>query len=145
MLRRRGQVKACTRLRGARLHPSADAPPCPPAPTLIPPRYLYPCGSPQGVDAAAAEKVLLYGQIPPIEKIDNSLQSLKAVKHLALSSNNIDKISGLSGLDQLQVLSLGRNAIKKIENLDPVAETLEELWLSYNSIASLNNLSGLSK
>ena len=43
----------------------------------------------------------------------------------SLSTNNIDKISNLAGLDNLKVLSLGRNLIKRIEGLDPVADTLE--------------------
>ena len=47
-------------------------------------------------------------------------------------------------MDNLKILSLGRNLIKKIENLDAVAETLEELWLSYNLIASLVSLKGAS-
>ena len=37
-------------------------------------------------------------------------------------------------------MSLGRNNIKKIEGLDAVAETLEELWLSYNLIEKLNGV-----
>ena len=36
-----------------------------------------------------------------------------ACRHLALSSNNIEKISSLAGMDNLQILSLGRNLIKK--------------------------------
>ena len=40
-------------------------------------------------------------------------------------------------MDNLRILSLGRNLIKKIENLDAVAETLEELWMSYNLVAGL--------
>lgn len=36
------------------------------------------------------------------------------------------------GLENLKILSLGRNIIKKLEALDPVAPTLEELWISYN-------------
>uniref|UniRef100_A0A7S3QY02 Dynein axonemal light chain 1 n=1 Tax=Dunaliella tertiolecta TaxID=3047 RepID=A0A7S3QY02_DUNTE len=58
-------------------------------------------------------------------------------RHLALSTNNIEKISSLSGMENLKILSLGRNVIKKIENLDAVAETLEELWISYNVLTSL--------
>jgi dynein light chain 1 len=45
-------------------------------------------------------------------------------------------------MENLRILSLGRNLIKKIENLDAVAETLEELWISYNQIA---NLGGIEK
>lgn len=70
-------------------------------------------------------------------------------RHLALSTNLIDKISNLHGLcillihlllACLKILSLGRNAIKKIEGLDAVADTLEELWLSYNQIERLNGV-----
>eukprot|EP00891_Asterochloris_glomerata_P007676 jgi/Astpho2/7676/e_gw1.00115.188.1_t len=91
----------------------------------------------KSVTAADAEKVELFGQVPPIEKMDASLSTLKACKYLTLSTNNIEKISSLSGLDNLKTLSLGRNQIKKIENLDSVAETLEELWISYNLLERL--------
>jgi dynein light chain 1 len=37
-------------------------------------------------------------------------------------------------MDSLMILSLGKNLIKKIENLDGVADTLEELWISYNLV-----------
>lgn len=96
----------------------------------------------RGVNAAEAEKVELWGQCPPIEKMDATLSTLKACKHLALSTNSIEKISSLSGMDNLRILSLGRNLIKKIENLDAVADTLEELWISYNQ---LEKLSGIEK
>jgi Leucine-rich repeat (LRR) protein len=58
-------------------------------------------------------------------------------RHLALSTNSIEKISSLSGMDNLRILSLGRNMLKKIENVEVVGETLEELWLSYNQIEKL--------
>mmetsp|Transcript_6289 Transcript_6289/g.11996 ORF Transcript_6289/g.11996 Transcript_6289/m.11996 type:complete len:198 (-) Transcript_6289:456-1049(-) len=97
------------------------------------------------VKATEAEKVELYGQVPPIEKMDATLSTLKACKHLSLSTNNIEKISSLSGMDNLTILSLGRNLIKKIENLDGVADTLEELWVSYNLIDKLTNIEKLTK
>lgn len=40
----------------------------------------------------------------------------------------------------LKILSLGRNSIKKIEGLEAVADTLEELWISYNQIEKLNGV-----
>ena len=40
-------------------------------------------------------------------------------------------------MENLKILALGRNQIKKIENLDSVAETLEELWISYNLLERL--------
>lgn len=102
-----------------------------------------------------ATQIELYGQCPPIEKMDATLSTLKACRraaarrsaqrrttlrrasvhtranaqplhcappphplpparrHLALSTNNIEKISSLAGMDSLRVLSLGRNLIKK--------------------------------
>lgn len=95
--------------------------------------------------AAESEKVEIYGMYPPIEKMDATLATLKACKHLSLSTNNIDKISNLAGLDSLQKLSLARNLIKRIEGLDPVADTLQELWLSYNQIAQLSGLEKCGK
>merc|ERR1719263_2776189 len=73
---------------------------------------------------------------PLITKMDNALSTLKKCKHLRMSSNAIGKIEGLAGMDALQILSLGRNAIKKIEGLNEVSDTLEQLWISYNQIAS---------
>lgn len=98
-----------------------------------------------GVSAEEAEKVLLYGQCPPIEKLDNSLALLKKCKHLALSTNNIDRLVGLPTLDNLLTLSVGRNLITKLDGVDAVANTLEQLWASYNSIVSLAGIEKLTK
>lgn len=69
--------------------------------------------------------------------MDSSLSALKACRHLALSTNNLDKIGNLAGLESLETLSLGRNCLKKLENLDGVAGTLQQLWVSYNQIDRL--------
>ena len=82
-------------------------------------------------------EVLLYGFMPPIAKLDASLSTLKKCKKLSLSTNQIDKITSVSGMDSLEIMSIGRNNIKKIEGLDGVADTLKELWISYNSIEKL--------
>ena len=81
---------------------------------------------------------------PLITKMDNSLSTLKKCKHLRMSSNAIAKIEGLAGCDSLTILSLGRNALKKIEGLNEVADTLEQLWISYNGIASLAGIEKLT-
>ena len=70
----------------------------------------------------------------------STLSATCAGRHLALSTNSIDKIAGLGGLDALQILSLGRNLIRKIEGLEPVGATLEQLWLSYNQLERLVSL-----
>merc|ERR1712153_58939 len=91
-----------------------------------------------------AANVRLYGMLPPITKMDPAaLSTLKECKHLALSSNNIDKIGNLAGMEKLVVLSLGRNNIKKLENLDGLGARLEQLWISYNIISSLAGIEKL--
>jgi len=80
---------------------------------------------------------------PLITKMDNALSTLKKCKHLRMSSNAIGKIEGLAGCDSLQILSLGRNALKKIEGLNEVADTLEQLWISYNQIGSFAGIEKL--
>merc|ERR1711988_704993 len=82
--------------------------------------------------------VKLYGMYPPITKIDPAaLSTLKACEQLGLSSNNIDKIGNLAGMENLKILSLGRNLIKKLDNMDGLGNKLEQLWISYNAISSL--------
>jgi len=83
-------------------------------------------------------------QMDVIKKMDASLQSLKKCKHLRLSTNSIDKISNLHGLDSLEILSMGRNQIKKLEGLEPVQDTLKQLWMSYNNLASLSGIEKLA-
>mmetsp|Transcript_24916 Transcript_24916/g.50001 ORF Transcript_24916/g.50001 Transcript_24916/m.50001 type:complete len:198 (-) Transcript_24916:82-675(-) len=82
---------------------------------------------------------------PPIEKLDASLNSLVAVEHLSLSTNCITQMIPLPALKNLKILSLGRNMIKKISGLEEVGATLTELWISYNSISTLDGLSPCQK
>ena len=95
--------------------------------------------------AEEAKIIKLCFQLPPLAKIDKNLGSLKNCETLSLSTNAIDRMGSLVGMANLKVLSLGRNNIKKIEKLEDVALTLEQLWISYNSISSLDGLSCLSK
>jgi dynein light chain 1 len=48
-------------------------------------------------------------------------------------------------MPRLRVLSLARNCLKKLERLEDVAGTLEELWASYNGISSLDGLQACTK
>mmetsp|Transcript_8790 Transcript_8790/g.15712 ORF Transcript_8790/g.15712 Transcript_8790/m.15712 type:complete len:213 (-) Transcript_8790:695-1333(-) len=96
------------------------------------------------IKATEEEVVRLIGMMPPINKMDKELLTLKNVKHLGLSTNCIDKIGpGLKDLEHLECLSLGRNLIKKLENLD--LPNLKELWISYNKIEKLSGLDKLKK
>merc|ERR1711977_805794 len=94
--------------------------------------------------ADEAKYVKLYGMYPPITKIDPAaLSTLKACEQLSLSSNNIDKVGNLAGMESLKILSLGRNLIKKLDNMDGLGNKLEQLWISYNSISSLGGIEKL--
>mmetsp|Transcript_92182 Transcript_92182/g.298161 ORF Transcript_92182/g.298161 Transcript_92182/m.298161 type:complete len:194 (-) Transcript_92182:65-646(-) len=99
----------------------------------------------ENANAEEAEVVKLMCLSPPIEKMDGSLNQLVNVKHLSLSTNCIDKMIPLPALKNLEILSLGRNMIKKISGLEEVGATLRELWISYNSISTLDGLSPCTK
>lgn len=97
----------------------------------------------EGAPVEEMEHVKLFGRMPPIGKLDASLSTLKKCKKLSLSTNMIDKITSVSGMDSLEVFSIGRNNIKKIEGMDGVADTLKELWISYNSVEKLAGIEKL--
>ena len=80
---------------------------------------------------------------PPIDKIDNSVNAFVNCVRLSLSTNCIDKIPLLprAALPKIEILSLGRNLIKKISGLEEIGATLRELWISYNQITALDGLS----
>ncbi|KAL3048797.1 dynein light chain 1, axonemal [Trematomus bernacchii] len=96
-----------------------------------------------GEKAGETKAVKLYGQVPPIEKMDPSLSTLTNCEKLSLSTNCIEKITNLNGLKHLKILSLGRNNIKALTGLESVGETLEELWISYNLIEKLKGVQSL--
>ncbi|KAF5303103.1 hypothetical protein FQA39_LY19045 [Lamprigera yunnana] len=98
-----------------------------------------------GKSIAEAEDVGFQFQWLPIEKMDNALSALANVRKLSLSTNNIEKIGGLASLKHLKILSLARNSIKTFAGLEPVADTLEELWISYNIIEKVKGVGVLRK
>jgi dynein light chain 1 len=104
-----------------------------------------------GKVAADEREIFLYGGMvfdvkrSFINKLDASLAALKNCERLALSTNQIDRMAPFTGMEKLRLLSLSRNALKKIERLEDVSETLEELWLSYNQISSLDGLGACQK
>jgi len=92
----------------------------------------------EGKKADECQVVKLYFQKPPIAKLDGaSLATLKACEHLAVSTNCIEKMVNLAGMENLKILSLSRNKLKKIEQLDSISDRLEQLWISYNNITTL--------
>lgn len=86
------------------------------------------------------------GILPPIEKIESSILSqMKKCRQLSFSTNNISQIPNLTGLVSLEILSLGRNQIRRVENMDGVADTLRQLWISYNVIDKLGGIEKLKR
>ncbi|XP_031969048.1 dynein light chain 1, axonemal isoform X2 [Corvus moneduloides] len=98
-----------------------------------------------GQKASEAKEVKLYGQVPPVEKMDGALSALVNCEKLSLSTNCIDRIANLNNLKKLRILSLGRNNIKNLNGLEAVADTLEELWISYNLIEKLRGIRVMKK
>eukprot|EP01013_Petalomonas_cantuscygni_P014127 TRINITY_DN2897_c0_g1_i2.p1 TRINITY_DN2897_c0_g1~~TRINITY_DN2897_c0_g1_i2.p1 ORF type:complete len:205 (-),score=23.58 TRINITY_DN2897_c0_g1_i2:555-1169(-) len=97
----------------------------------------------EGTVIASQEHVVrLIGRLPPITKLDKDIISLQSVVHLGLSTNAIDKITPhFRELPNLEILSLGRNNIRKLENLD--LPNLKELWISNCRIEKLTGLDRL--
>jgi len=83
-----------------------------------------------GKKSAEAKEIKLIGVYPPIEKLEGPL---------------IVNIQNLQVLKNLKVLSLGRNLIKSLQGVEGAAETLEQLWISYNQIDKLKPIRNLSK
>lgn len=96
-------------------------------------------------DSSTAADIQLQFQYPPIEKMDNNLSKLVQCEKLSLSTNMIERIVGIGTLNNLKVLALGRNNIKSLSGLEPLSNTLEELWISYNSIEKLGALENFQK
>jgi len=48
--------------------------------------------------------------------------------------------TGIGTLKNLKILALGRNLIKSFAGLEPLGDTLEELWISYNCIEKMKGI-----
>ncbi|CAL8123210.1 unnamed protein product [Orchesella dallaii] len=76
----------------------------------------------------------LNGWYPPIEKLDNSTASIPKCEKLSLSTNMIERLANLNPLKCLRVLSVSRNYLKSLAGVEVCADTLQEIWASYNLI-----------
>lgn len=91
--------------------------------------------------ASEAEIIKVNFSIPPIDKLDSSIISnFINCRQLSLSTNCIEKMVTIQGLKNLEILSIGRNQIKKIYGLESIGPNLKELWISYNYIEKLDGL-----
>lgn len=90
---------------------------------------------------AAEDLEVIDFRLKMLTKLDlEVLSKLTKVKRIKLSTNSIEKMIPLPELSNLETLSMGRNNIKKIEGLDNIGRNLKNLWLSYNQITVLNGL-----
>ena len=85
------------------------------------------------------------GQYPPIKNMDGPFHQLLQCEKMSLSSNCISVITNLSGFKKLKCLTLGRNLIKNLHGIESAGDTLESLWISYNSIDRLKPIRSLQK
>ncbi|KAH3672401.1 hypothetical protein WICMUC_004237 [Wickerhamomyces mucosus] len=79
---------------------------------------------------------LSFNLIKNIKNIENLIN----LKNLYFIENKISEITNISHFENLQVLELGGNRLKKIDNL-PL--NLRELWIGKNRISKLENISHL--
>ena len=77
--------------------------------------------------------------------MDGPFHQLLNCEKMSLSSNCISVITNLSGFKRLKLLSLGRNCIKTLHGIESAGDTLESLWISYNSIDRLKPIRSLQK
>ncbi|NWI63047.1 DNAL1 protein, partial [Todus mexicanus] len=94
-----------------------------------------------GQKASEAKEVKLYGQIPPVEKMDEALSTLVNCEKLSLSTNCIERIANLNNLRRYTSANLSNPVIFQ----EAVADTLEELWISYNFIEKLRGIRVMKK
>ncbi len=79
-----------------------------------------------------------------LNKISNilGLNDLNDLEHLQLARNKLESIEGIQILTKLRTLDLAYNKLEKIENLEDLIN-LEELNMSYNKIRRINSLDSL--
>lgn len=98
-----------------------------------------------GRKAADSKEIKLIGVSPPIEKMEGPFHLLVNLEKLSLSTNMISAIQNLQSFKNLRVFSIGRNVLKSLQGIEAAAETLEQLWISYNQIDKLKPLRNLVK
>lgn len=84
------------------------------------------------------EEVGLQFSHPPIKVMSDKLAQLANCKKLMISTNNIEEIGFLP--PRIELLSIGRNMLKKLDKIDRAAATLQQLWMSYNDVKTIGPL-----
>ena len=96
-----------------------------------------------GRKAGESKEIKLIGVYPPIEKMEGPFHLLINCEKFSLSTNQITNISNLQAFKTLKVLSLGRNLVKSLQGIEGAAESLEQLWISYNQVDRLKPIRNL--
>ena len=84
------------------------------------------------------EELGLQATHPPIKVMSDKLAQLANCKKLMISTNNIEDIGFLP--PRIEILSIGRNMLRKLDKIDRAAATLQQLWMSYNEVKTLGPL-----
>lgn len=84
------------------------------------------------------EELGLQATHPPIKVMSDKLAQLANCKKLMISTNNIEDIGFLP--PRIEILSIGRNMLRKLDKIDRAAATLQQLWMSYNDVKTLGPL-----
>ncbi len=98
-----------------------------------------------GKKAGESKEIKLIGVYPPIEKMEGPFHLLINCEKFSLSTNMITNINNLQAFKVLKILSLGRNNLKSLQGVEGAAETLEQLWVSYNQIDRLKPIRSLQR
>ena len=98
-----------------------------------------------GMKPGESKEIKLTGIYPPIEKMEGPFHLLIKCEKFSLSTNMISSITNLQAFKTLKILSLGRNNLKSLQGIEGAAETLEQLWISYNHVDRLKPLRNLSR
>ena len=94
-----------------------------------------------GIAPSEAEVIMLIMCTPLLKTIDTTvLGTLAKCVKLSLACNAIEKMRPMPPLRNLKILALSRNKLSRIQHLEEIGDTLEELWLSYNNISTLSGL-----
>ena len=98
------------------------------------------------------ERMNNYGGVENLRELVLTSNSIKEIvptgltrlTKLSLDRNQISEIKNLEGLKTLEVLNLSHNNIKEIKGLEPLTN-LRNLNLSFNNISQISGLDSLSK
>ncbi|KAF8080770.1 hypothetical protein N665_0923s0010 [Sinapis alba] len=89
-------------------------------------------------DVSIFSKLLVFDvSFNEITSLEGLLKASSTLKELYVSKNEVNKIVEIEHLHDLQILELGSNRLRVMENMENLTK-LEELWLGRNRIKVIN-------